>query len=110
SLHDALPIFALVDPHLHADPAERGAGLVEAVVDVRAQRVQRHATLTVELRAGHLGAAESTGALDPDALGAGAQGGLHALAHRATEGHAGGQLLGDPLGHELGIDLGVLDL
>src|SRR5262249_24800796 len=43
-----------VDPDLDADPAERGAGLVEAVVDVRAQRVQRHPALAVELRAGHL--------------------------------------------------------
>src|SRR5450756_2149816 len=53
---------ALVDPHLHADPAERRLGLVEAVVDVGAQRVQRDATLAVELRAAHLSAAQSTGA------------------------------------------------
>src|SRR5690606_30395823 len=76
----------LVDPHLDADPAERGAGLVEPVVDVGTQRVQRHPALAVELRAGHLGTAESTGALDPDALGTGAHGGLQPLAHRATEG------------------------
>src|SRR5690606_13484879 len=97
-------------PDLHADAAEGGPSLVEAVVDVRAERVQGHAALAVELRAGHLGAAETTGALDPDALGAGAERGLHALAHRATEGHAGGELLGDALGDQLGVDLGVLDL
>src|SRR5579864_4516525 len=62
--------LALVDPDLHADPAEGGAGLVEAVVDVRAQRVQRHAALTVELRARHLRAAEAARALHPDPLGA----------------------------------------
>ena len=56
---------ALVDPDLHADAAEGGPGLVEAVVDVRAQRVQRHATLAVELRAAHLGAAEAAGAPGP---------------------------------------------
>src|SRR4029079_10216166 len=33
--------LALVDPDLHADPAEGGLGLVEAVVDVGPQRVQR---------------------------------------------------------------------
>src|ERR1700753_3386223 len=33
--------LTLIDPHLHADPAEGGTGLVEAVVDVGAQRVQR---------------------------------------------------------------------
>src|SRR5215475_7038604 len=40
---------AAVDPHLDADPAERRACLVEAVVDVGAQGVQRHAALAVEL-------------------------------------------------------------
>src|SRR5919107_1759547 len=50
---------ALVDPDLHADAAEGGPGLVDAVVDVRAERVQRHPTLAVELRPAHLGAAEA---------------------------------------------------
>src|SRR4029453_10806396 len=59
---------ALVDPHLDADPAERRAGLVEAVVDVGPQRVQRDATLAVELGARHLGALQTAGALNPDAL------------------------------------------
>src|SRR5665647_3344868 len=42
-------LIALVDPDLHADAAERRTSLVEAVVDVGAQGVQRHATLAVEL-------------------------------------------------------------
>src|SRR5215472_7340599 len=46
--------FALVDPDLDPDPAERRACLVEAVVDVGAQGVQRHAALAVELRPRHL--------------------------------------------------------
>ena len=83
--------LALVDPDLHADAAEGRPGLVEAVVDVGAQRVQGHAALAVELRARHLGAAEAAGALDPDALGTGAHRGLHRLAHRATERHAAGR-------------------
>ena len=101
---------ALVDPDLHADAAEGGLGLVEAVVDVRAERVQRHTTLAVELGAAHLGAAEAAGDLDADTLGAGALSALQALAHRAAEGHTGGELLGDALGDELGVGLGVLDL
>src|SRR5262249_46841272 len=40
---------ALVDPDLDADPAERGTRLEEAVLDVGPQRVQRNATLAVEL-------------------------------------------------------------
>src|SRR6476660_756564 len=101
---------ALVDPHLDADATEGGAGLVEAVVDLRTQGVQRAATLAVELGARHLGAAEATGDLDTDALGAGAGGGLHALAHRTTERHTSRELLGDALRDELAVDLGVLDL
>src|SRR5699024_4091517 len=101
---------ALVDPHLHADAAEGGAGLVEAVVDVRPQGVQRHAPLAVELAAAHLGAAEATGDVDPDALHAGALRGLHALAHGTAERDPGRELLGDALGDQLGVGLGALDL
>src|SRR4051812_46866161 len=102
--------LALVDPDLHADAAEGGLGLVEAVVDVGTQGVQGHAALAVELRARHLGAVEAARALDPDALGTGTHGGLDRLAHGATELHATRQLLGDTLGDQLSVDLGVLDL
>src|SRR3546814_18539408 len=61
---------ALVEPHLHADAAGGRTGLAEAVVDVGPQRVQRYPTFAVPLGAGHLGAAEAAGALDPDAEGA----------------------------------------
>src|SRR5207247_3635350 len=60
--------LALVDPDLDADPAGVRLGLHEAVVDVRADRVQRHATLRIALAAAHLAAAEAAGALDLDAL------------------------------------------
>src|SRR5690606_19857218 len=101
---------ALVDPDLDADPAERGPGLEEAVVDVGAERVQRHLALAVELRPAHLGAAQTAGALDPDTLRAGPHRGLLRLAHRPAERHPGGQLLGHALGHQLRVGLGVLHL
>ena len=83
-------LVALVDPDLHADPAEGRLGLEEAVVDVRPQGVQRHPTLAVELAAAHLGAAQASGALDPDALDVRrALRGLHGLAHGATEARPG---------------------
>src|SRR5512135_2691336 len=41
--------LALEDPHLDADDAVGGAGLGESVVDVGAQRVQRHASLAIPL-------------------------------------------------------------
>src|SRR4051812_20016651 len=103
-------LVALVDPDLDADPPERGPRLVEAVVDVGAQRVQWHAPLAVELRPGHLGAAETARALHPDALGAALQSRLHGLAHRSAERDPARQLLGHALSDELGIDLRRLDL
>ena len=72
--------------------------------------MQRHATLTVPLTTTHLGTAETTGALDTDALGAGLAGGLDSLAHSATEGNAALELLGDRLSNEVGVELGALDL
>src|SRR5262249_44640748 len=102
---------ALVDPDLHADPAERRAGLEEAVLDVGPQRVQRNATLTVELGAAHLRAAETAGDLHPDALADRVlHGRLHGLAHRPPEADPGGQLLGDALRHQLRVRLGALHL
>src|SRR6266851_1719565 len=93
--------LALIDPDLHADPAEGGTGLVEAVVDVRAQRVQRHPALTVELRPRHLRAAETARALDPDPLGAALHRALDRLAHGPPEGNPAGQLFGNALGGQL---------
>ena len=101
---------ALVDPHLHADAAAGGAGLADAVVDVGAQRVQRHPTFAVPLGAAHLGAAEATRALHPDAEGAGLLGVLHGALHGPAEGDAVDQLVGDALGDERGVELGALDL
>src|SRR5215831_8193424 len=59
---------AVVDPDLDADGAERRARRRGGVVDVGAQRVQRHASLAVLLDPRHLGAAEAAAALDADAL------------------------------------------
>src|SRR5690606_41268781 len=62
-------------------------------------------------RAGHLSAAQTTGALRPDALGLRrAHGRRDGLAHRAPERHAVGQLLGHALRDQLVVRLGVLDL
>src|SRR5580704_2755742 len=96
----------LVDPDLDADPAERRARLVEAVVDVGTQRVQRHPALAVELRPGHFRAAEAARALHPDALGAALHGRLHGLAHGPPERYPAGQLLGHALGDQLRVGLG----
>src|SRR6185503_14645496 len=62
--------LALIDPDLDADPAGRRLRLGEAVVDVRADRVQRHAALRVALGAAHFAAAEPAAALHLHTLGA----------------------------------------
>ena len=83
---------------------------MEAVVDVGPQGVQRHLALAVELRATHLSTAQTTGALNPDAPGAGAHRALLRLTHRPPELHPGSKLLGHALSDQLGVGLGVLDL
>ena len=102
--------LALVDPALDADAPEGRAGLVEAVVDVGAQRVQRHAAVRVALGARHLRAAQATRDLDLHALGARAHGAGERALHGAAEGDAVLELLGDRLGDELGVELRTLDL
>ena len=99
-------LVAVVDPDLHADLAERGLGLGGAVVDLRAERVQRHAALAVPLATRHLGAAQPATGLHPDAQGAGAHGGLHGSTHRAAEGDTTDELLGDALRQQRGVGLG----
>src|SRR5206468_10668714 len=77
--------LALVHPALHADAAEGRARLVEAVVDVGAQRVQRHAAVGVAFGARHLGATQPTRDLHLHALGAGAHRARERPLHRAAE-------------------------
>src|SRR5688500_5702765 len=97
--------LALEHPHLDAADAVGGVRLGLGIIDVAAQRVQRHAALAVPFGAGDLGAAETAGAGDPDALSAEAQRRLHGALHRPAERDAPLELVGDALGDELGIDL-----
>src|SRR5262249_27324632 len=102
--------FALEDPHLHAAGAVGGERGGDAVVDVGAERVQRHAALAVPLHAGDLGAAEPAGAVDADALGAQPHRRLHGALHGAAERNAPLELLGNRFGDQLGVELGLADL
>src|SRR5205807_10198008 len=102
--------LAFEHPAFHADDAVGGLGLGEAVVDVGAQGVQRHAAFAVPFHARDFRAAEAAGDVDADALGAEAHGRLHRALHGAAEGHAALELLGDVLGDQLGVGLGLADL
>src|ERR1700753_2462214 len=69
--------FALEDPDLDAAGAERRERGRHAVIDVGAQRVQRHPSLAVPLHARDFGAAQAARAVDADAFGAEAHRRLH---------------------------------
>src|SRR5438132_8907244 len=102
--------LALEDPDLHADRPVRRVGGREAVVDVRTDRVERYAAVTVPLLAGDLAAAQPPGACDPDAVGTEPQCGGDRLLHRAAEGDALLELERHVLRHELRVELVVNDL
>src|SRR5262249_4906047 len=106
----ALEDLTLEDPALDADDSVLGPRLGEAELDVRAERVERDAPLTVGLDAAHFAAAEAAGATDADALRAELHRGGDRLLHRAAEGHAALELGRDVLGHELRGRLGLADL
>src|SRR6185503_2530289 len=102
--------LALEDEDLDADRAVRGLGFREAVLDVGAQGVQRHAAFAVPLGARDLRAVQAPGARDLDALRAQAHGVLHGALHRAAEHHALLELARDGIGDELRVELGLPDL
>src|SRR5215813_1009980 len=100
----------LEDPDLHAAGAVGGESRGDAVVDVRAQRMQRHAALAIPFHARDLRAAEPPRAIDADTAGAEPHRRLHGALHGAAEGHAALKLLRDRFGDQLGIELRLADL
>src|SRR5580692_9713145 len=101
--------FALEDPDLDAAGAERGERGRHAVIDVGAQRMQRHASFAVPFHAGDFGAAETARAVDTNALGAETHRRLHRALHGAAERDAALELLGDRFGDQRGVELRLAD-
>src|SRR4051812_2216267 len=102
--------FALEDPDLDAAGAESGERGRDPVIDVGAQRVQRHAAFAIPFHAGDFGAAETARAVDADTLGAKPHRRLHRALHGAAERHAALELLRDRFGDQGGVELGLADL
>ena len=102
--------LALEDPDLDADDAVGGLRFGQAVVDVGAEGVQRHAALAIPLGARDLRSVQAAGHAHLDAERAAAHGAHHRALHRAAEHHALLDLLRDALGHQLRIELGLADL
>src|SRR4030095_6718357 len=92
--HDFAPEY----PDLDADDAVRRARLGKAVVDVGAQRVQRHAAFAVPLAARDFCAVQASRRHDLDALRTQAHCVLHRALHRAPEHDPLFQLLRDRVG------------
>jgi hypothetical protein len=97
----------VVDPDLHTDRAHRRARFGGAEIDLRSQRVQRHAAFAVPLAPTHLRAAEPARRGDPHAERTRAHRGLHRSAHRPAERHTALELLGHPLREQRGVGLGA---
>src|SRR5260370_13086063 len=77
--------FALEDPDLDAAGAERGERGRDAVIDVGAQRVQRHAAFAIPFHARDFGAAETARAVDTNAFGTKTHRRLHRPLHAAAD-------------------------
>src|SRR6202795_1924545 len=102
--------FALEDPDLDAAGAERRDRGRDAVIDIGAQRMQRHAAFAIPFHARDFGAAETARAIDSDAFGAETHGRLHRALHGAAERDAALELLRDRFGDQRGVELGLADL
>src|ERR1700688_3213245 len=102
--------FALEDPDLDAAGAEGGERGRHPVIDVGAQRVQRHAAFAIPFHSRHFGAAAAARADDTNALGTKTHRRLHRALHGAAERDAALELLGDRFGNQRGIEFRLADL
>ena len=71
--------------------------------------MKRHASFAIPLHPRDLGAAQTSAAVDANALRAEPHGRLHGTLHHATEGHAPLELLRNIFGNKLGIDFRLAD-
>src|SRR4051794_11231124 len=101
--------FALEDPDLDAAGAKRGERGRNAVIDIGAQRMQRHAALAIPFHARDFGAAETARTIDTDAFGAETHRRLHRALHGAAERNAALELLRNRFGDQGGVELRLAD-
>src|SRR5580698_27605 len=101
--------FALEDPDLDAAGAERGERGRHAVVDIGAQRVQRHPTFAIPFHPRDFRAAKAARTVDTNAFGAKTHRRLHRALHGAAERDAALELLRDRFGDQGGVEFGLAD-
>jgi len=98
-----------VDPCLDADASHHGHRLGEPVVYVRPDLVQRHLPLAHVLSASDLGAAQTPGALHLYTLSPSLHAAEDGPFHRPSKRDATAYLLGDALGDQGSLQLGLAD-
>src|SRR3954449_7593160 len=101
--------FALEDPDLDAAGAEGGERSGDAIIDVGAQGVQRHAAFAIPFHARDFRAAEAARAVDTDAFGAKTHRRLHRALHGAAERNAALELLRDGFGDQGRVQFRLAD-
>src|SRR2546430_1749830 len=102
--------FALEHPNLDPDDLVCRLLLEKKIIDIRAQRVERHPPLAIPLATRDFDAVQPPRAHDLDALRAKAHRVLHRALHGTAEHDALLQLLRDRVGDELRVDLGLPNL
>src|SRR5208282_458347 len=102
--------FAAENPDLYADLAVGRARFGKSVGHVRAQRLQRHATLAVPFLARDFRAAQAPRDVHLDALRAHPHRARYSFLHRAAKRDAALELERDILGHQLRIEVGAAHL
>src|SRR5690606_19342378 len=99
--------LTLVDPDLHTTGAIGRLRCRHAIVDIGAKRMQRHPALAIPFGARNFCTAKTSRTVDADAAGAKAHRRLHRPLHRTAERHTTFELLGDILGNQRRVDLGL---
>ena len=102
--------LALEHPDLDTAGAVGRARGGHAIIDIGAQRVQRHPAFAVPLHAGDFRPAQPPAAIDANTLRAQPHSRLDRPLHRPAKRHPALELLGNVLGNKLGVDLGLADL
>jgi hypothetical protein len=101
--------IAFVNPYFDTDTTKGRVCMDLGVINVRTQRVQRHAALTLVGHTGDFCATETTRTLDLDALGSQPHGALYCLLHGTLVRHTLVDLFADALGNQLRFQFGLVN-
>src|SRR6201992_988842 len=101
--------LTLEDPDLDAAGTERGERRRHAVINIGAQRMQRHPPLAIPFHPGDFSAAETTRAVDTNTLGPKKHRRSHRALHGTAECDAALELLRDRFGNQGCVELRLAD-